>query len=192
VYLGTKKIQGKLMKLAVVLLLVTISLSSCSTPTVPQQAESATGGIWSAELFGGSGPASGFSFTTEFTLNNNTSLTITYFQFLTAESGSKICFSSVDNIGGSENGSLALTTINQATGQVEGTLKYEVTSPGGGTTLTLNGTLTGTEVNGTPPLSDGSITGTWTTTGAGGCSGTGTFTMTQGSSTTTTSGGSTT
>lgn len=175
---------GKLISFVSVLL-VALSLTSCSTPTVSQQAQTAAGGIWSAEIVGGSGPASGFSFTTEFTLSTDGNLTITYFQFLTQEAGSNACFP-ID--GGTENGQMVLNA-NESTDQVTGTLKYTVTASGN--TLTLNGNVTGTEVNGLPPLSDGSITGTWTVAGSTSCTGSGNFTMTQAPASTTSSSSST-
>jgi hypothetical protein len=166
------------MKQVVLLLLVAVSFSGCSTPTVSQQALSAASGIWSAELFGGSGSATGFSFTTEFTVNPDGDLSLTYFEFL----NNTPCFP-LD--GGSPNGKMNLTTINQATGQVTGTFSFTVLG-NGGDTLTLNGNVTGTEVNGTPPLSGGSVTGTWSIKGSSGCTGSsGNFTMTQSTSTST-------
>jgi hypothetical protein len=170
------------MKQVAVLLLITLALSSCSTPTVSQQAQTAAGGTWSAEMLGGSGKASGFSFITEFTLSTDGILTLSYFQFLTTNS----CFP-VD--GGTQAGQMSLN-VNESTDQVTGTFKYTVTSSGN--TLTLNGNVTGTEVNGVPPLSGGSITGTWNLTGGTGCNdSSGTFTMTQSASTTTSSSSST-
>lgn len=174
---------GKIIRFALILL-AALALCSCSTPTVSQQAQSAAGGIWSAEIVGGSGSASGFSFTTEFTLSTDGTLTITYFQFLTQESGSTPCFP-ID--GGTENGQMVLNT-NESTGQTSGTFKYTVAASGN--TLTLNGNVTGTEVNGVPPLSNGSITGTWTVAGSSSCTGNGTFTMTQAPATTTSSSSS--
>ncbi len=170
------------MKQVALLLLLAFSFTACSNPTPTQQAQSAAAGIWSAEIQGGAGEASGFSFTTEFTLNANGSLVINYFQFLTTSS----CFP-VD--GGQESGSLVLSAVNPSTGQVSGPFKYIVQASGN--TLTLTGNVTGTEVDGQPPLSEGSITGNWTLKGTGVCNNSnGTFTMIQSSSTTTTSSGS--
>jgi len=171
------------MKQVALLLLVAFTLSACSNPTVTQQAQSAAAGIWSAEIEGGAGSASGFSFTTEFTINAGGGLNITYFQFLNTTG----CFP-VD--GQNEQGTMVLNSVNPSTGQTSGTFKYTVKASGN--TLTLAGNVTGTEVNGAPPLTDGLISGTWTLTGAAGCTdSSGTFTMTQGSSsTTTTSSGS--
>ncbi len=156
------------MKVVAILLLVALMSSSCSTPSVTQVAQSAAGGVWSAEVFGGSGDVSGFSFTTQFTVNSDGSLSITYFQFLTQGS----CFP-VD--GGTQTGSMILT-INAATETVTGPFTYTVQASSN--TLTLTGVVTGTESG--VSLTGGSITGTWQVTGTG-CSGGGTFTMTQSS-----------
>ncbi|MGC1374047.1 MAG: hypothetical protein WA824_18070 [Candidatus Sulfotelmatobacter sp.] len=167
------------MKQVALLLLVAFSLSGCSNPTVTQQAQSAAAGIWSAEIEGGDGSASGFSFTTEFTINGGGGLNITYFQFLNTTN----CFP-VD--GQNESGTMVLNSVNPSTGQTVGTFTYKVQASGN--TLTLKGNVAGTEVNGVPPLSAGTISGTWTLTGGSGCNNSTSFpfTMTQGSSSTTT------
>ena len=166
------------MKQVALLLLVAFSLSACSNPTVTQQAQSAASGIWSAQVQGGNGSASGFSFTTEFSVGSAGGLNITYFQFLNTTA----CFP-VD--GQNESGTMVLNSVNPSTGQASGTFTYKVQASGN--TLTLTGNVTGTEVNGAPPLSGGTITGNWSLSGGSGCNdSTGTFTMTQGSSTTTT------
>jgi hypothetical protein len=152
------------MKEVAILLLVALMLNGCgsSTPTT----QTAASGVWSADLPGGSGEASGFSFTTQFTVNGDGSLSITYFQFLTEGT----CF---PVSGGTETGAMVLTT-NTSTNAVTGTFTYTVQS--GGNTLTLNGTVTGTTSATT--LSGGSITGAWSVTG--GCNATGeSFTMMQ-------------
>ncbi len=153
------------MKEVAVLLLVALMLNGCNSSSTPT-GQTAASGIWSADLQGGTGEASGFSFTTQFTVNGDGSLNITYFQFLTAGT----CF---PVSGGTQAGSMVLTT-NTSTNAVTGTFTYTVQS--GGNTLTLNGTVTGTASSTT--LSGGSITGTWSVTG--GCTATGeSFTMTQ-------------
>jgi hypothetical protein len=153
------------MKEVVILLLAALMLNGCSSSSTPT-AQTAAGGVWAADLPGGSGEASGFSFTTQFTVNGDGSLKITYFQFLTAGT----CF---PVSGGTQAGSMVLTT-NTTTNAVTGTFTYTVQS--GGNTLTLNGTVTGTASSTT--LSGGSITGAWSVTG--GCTATGeSFTMTQ-------------
>ena len=154
------------MKEVAILLLVALALNGCgsSTPT-PQ---TAAGGVWSADLPGGSGEASGFSFTTQFTVNSDGTLSITYFQFLTHGT----CF---PISGGTQTGTMALTA-NTTTFAVTGTFTYTVQSANN--TLTLNGTVTGSQAGTT--LSGGTVTGSWTLTGDPGCTGTtGSFTMTQ-------------
>ncbi len=62
------------------LLMMTVMLGGCgSTPTLVQ---TGAGGIWLAELTGGTGQASGLSFITDFTVNGNSTLNILSFQFL--------------------------------------------------------------------------------------------------------------
>jgi hypothetical protein len=158
------------MKEVAILLLLTLVLNGCSTSNTvnTQTAQTAAGGIWSAELIGGSGEASGFSFTTQFTVEGNGGLSITYFQLLTAGT----CF---PTNGGVQTGQMALT-INGSTNAVTGTLTYTVTAQGN--TLTLTGNVTGTESGTT--LTGGSVTGTWNVSGGTGCTNSGgTFTMTQ-------------
>lgn len=161
------------MKEVAVLLLLALTLSACGNTSTPVQ--TAVGGNWQAQLSGGEGQESGFSFITNFTVSGTGGgLTFSTFQFLTAGQ----CFP-ID--GESPTGTVALT-VNQTTFAVTGPFNFTVTS--GGNTLTLTGTLTGTEngVNGTI-FSGGTVTGTWTLTGtcAAGSSVTGNFIMTQGS-----------
>ena len=156
------------MKEVAIVLLLALVLNGCGSSSTTT-AQAAASGIWQAQLLGGSGTASGFSFITQFTVNGDGSLNITSLQFLTNES----CF---PVSGGTENGTMVLT-LNTTTEGVTGTFSYVVTS--GGKTLTLNGTVTGTEVGTT--LSGTTVTGTWTLTGGTGCNDTtgGSFTMTQ-------------
>jgi hypothetical protein len=160
--------QGHFMKEVAVLLPIALMLNGCGSSTSTAVQATKAPGVWSADLSGGIGPASGFSFTTQFTLNGNGSLSITYFQFLTQGT----CF---PISGGSETGSMILNTVT-TNNTVTGTFTYTVQS--GGNTLALTGTVTGT-ANGTA-LSGGSITGTWSVTGGSGCSASGqSFTMEQ-------------
>jgi hypothetical protein len=155
------------MKEVAILLAVALVLNGCGSSST-QTAQNAASGIWSADLQGGTGDASGFSFTTQFTVNGDGSLNITYFQFLTAGT----CF---PVSGGNQTGSMVLST-NTSTNAVTGTFTYSEQS--GNNTLTLNGTVTGT-ASGTT-LSGGSITGTWSVNGDTGCLATGeSFTMKQ-------------
>jgi hypothetical protein len=161
------------MKVVAILLVAALLLNGCGTSSTATQ--TAAGGTWSAQLLGGEGPASGFSFVTSFSVGGSGGgLTLSSFQFDTAGA----CFP--------ENGDTVTGTMvlveNQTTFQVTGTIAFTVKS--GSNTLTLNGNVTGTEngLNGTT-LSGAVATGTWTFTGSGtptGCSNTsGSFTMTQ-------------
>jgi hypothetical protein len=161
------------MKEVAVLLLITLLFNGCgsSNTTTPSTTPGVT---WQAQMLGGSGPDSGYSFITQFTLNSSGTLNITYFQFRNTSSAQ--CF---PVSGGTQSGQMTLTQ-NTTTLTVTGTMVYTVQS--GGNTLTLNGTsVTGTEpLNGTT-LSGGVVTGTWSLTGGTGCNDTtgGSFTMTQ-------------
>ncbi|MFZ0954619.1 MAG: hypothetical protein WAN17_20290 [Candidatus Sulfotelmatobacter sp.] len=162
------------------LLMMTVMLGGCgSTPTSVQ---TGAGGIWLAELTGGTGQASGLSFITDFTVNGNSTLNILSFQFLNYNpNNSANCFSSIN--GPNVSGSLPLTV--QTNDTVTGNITYTVAS--GGNTLTLNGTVSGTaSQNGsgtsvTYTLTSATITGTWTLKGSAECtvSGDTFFTMTQ-------------
>jgi hypothetical protein len=156
------------------LLAVALLLNGCGASTTPN-VQQASGGVWSSNMLGGEGPASGFTFIAQFTVSNNGALSITNFQFLTQVDGG--CFPVT---GATPSGNLNVT-FNSAD-QVSGTFAFKITS--GGNTLTLTSTqVTGT-VNGTNnTLSNGVITGTWALTGGTGCNNVnGTFTMTQTSS----------
>ena len=156
--------QGAILLL---LLMTTLMLGGCgSTPTSVQ---TGAGGIWLAELTGGSGQASGFSFITDFTLNGNATLNILSFQFLNYNpNNSANCFSSIN--GPNVTGSIPLTL--QSNDTVTGTITYVVQS--GGNALTLNGIVNGTArengsgTNATYTLTSATITGTWTLTVAPG------------------------
>jgi len=158
-----------------ILLLITLPIGGCGNgkPT----AQSAAGGLWQAQLLGGAGNSSGFSFNTQFTVGGNGALSISNFEFLNVDTNvsQNSCF---PINGGSVSGSMDLTQ-NMATNGVTGTMTFIVTA--GGNTLTLNGTsVTGTIVGST--LSDGMATGTWSLAGSGtgGCvNASGSFTMAQ-------------
>jgi hypothetical protein len=162
------------MKEVAILLLVALLLNGCGTSSTATQ--TAAGGTWQAQMLGGEGPASGFSFITEFSVSGGGGgLTISSFQFLTQPA----CFQTVN--GETPTGTMTLIE-NPNTYAVTGTLVFTVQS--GNNMLVLNGTVTGTEngLNGTT-LSGAMATGTWTFTGSGtptGCNDTsGSFTMTQ-------------
>lgn len=100
-----------------------------------------------------------FSFGTSLNVNGDSSLTVSNFQFTTNSS----CFVS----GETETGSFTLS--GNFNGSVNGKFGFNVQSGNpSGNTLALSGTANGN-----------TITGTWTLTGSGGCTGNGTFTMTK-------------
>ncbi len=158
------------MKRVAILLLMALFISGCGSgrPT----AQSATGGLWQAQLSDGVGNSSGFSFNTQFTVGSNGDLSISNFEFLNDNPNS--CF---PINGGSISGNMALTQ-NMATNGVTGTMTFTVTSSSN--QLTLTGNVTGTIVGTT--LSGGAATGNWALTGTGACSNaTGPYTMKQSS-----------
>ena len=155
------------MKEVAILLLVALMLNGCGSNSTPATTTTASGN-WQAEMAGGSGPDSGFSFITTFTVGGDGSLSVSYFQFLNSNSGQ--CF---PVSGGTQTGTMVLTSSGSV---VSGTFSFVVQS--GNNTLTLTGVVTGT-ANGTT-LTATSITGTWALTGDAGCTGSsGTFTMTK-------------
>jgi hypothetical protein len=189
----TPGLTGKVVKQFVLALLVALSLGGCSSETLTQQAQTAAGGVWNAELLGGAGEASGFSFITEFTLNvsGNGSLNVQYFEFLTQHPSSGCDFPLTGEI---PTGRMTLTT-NTSTGEETGPFTFAVKGTSAtntaGDTLTLTGTVNGFVNSSENALtSTSSITGTWTLSGSSICTATGTFTMTQQPSTTTTTGSS--
>jgi len=164
------------MKEVAILLLLVLFVNGCgsSSPTL----QSTAGGVWEAQMFGGNETASGFSFITDFTVNSNFSLDITSFQFLNLNQSTGACFTSVSAV--TPTGSVVLTLNSNDT--VSGTMTYVVQA--NGTTLTLNGTVTGTAIvtsnNSSASLTGATITGTWNVTGGSGCNATGgSFSMTQ-------------
>jgi hypothetical protein len=162
------------MKEVAILLLLVLMLNGCGSSANTVQA--GAGGIWQAQLYGGSGQGSGFSFITQFTVNSDSSLNITSFQFLTQGT----CFTSVSPA--IPTGSVVL--IVQTNDTVTGTITYVVTA--NGNTLTLKGTVTGTAIvtsnNSSTTLTGASMSGTWSTTGSAACTSPGgSFTMNQSS-----------
>jgi hypothetical protein len=162
------------MKEVAMLLVAALLLNGCGSSSTTTQTTAAD--LWSAEVLGGVGPASGFSFSTDFALNGDGSLSFSSFQFYNAGA----CFPAN---GEAVTGSIANLEVSQNTYAVTGTLTFTVQS--GSNTLTLTGPLTGTGGPSGNVLTGGSVTGTWTFTGNGspvGCSDTsGSFTMTQSS-----------
>jgi hypothetical protein len=167
------------MKQVALLLVMVLMVSGCNNMRTLQ---STTSGSWQAQMLGGVGQASGFSFITQFTVNSDSTLNISFFQFLTVNTANGItpCF---PINGGVVTGSIANYVVN-TNDTVTGTLTYTVAS--NGNTLTLVGNLTGTAtVTGTPPntsttLTSAVVTGNWSVTGGTGCTGAGgSFTMNQ-------------
>ena len=102
------------MKEVAILLLVALALNGCGSSNTTAT-QTAAGGTWQAQTFGGIGPDSGFSFITQFTLGSNGTLSISYFQFLNSNSAQ--CF---PVSGGTQAGSMILT---------ENTTNFTVTGP---------------------------------------------------------------
>ena len=160
------------MREVAILLLAALMLNGCSSKS-STTTQTAAGNTWQAQMFGGMGQDSGFTFITQFTVGGDGSLSVSYFQFLNSNSAQ--CF---PVSGGTEAGTMTLVQ-NTTNFTVTGTLSFTVQS--GGNTLSLTGNVTGTEngLNGT--LTSGTVTGTWSLTGGTGCNDStgGTFTMTQ-------------
>ena len=114
-------------------------------------------GNWTANLTNPDGSPA-FSFTTDFTQQSGNSISVTNFKFTTDSP----CFSG----GTTETGSFGIS--GNFNGSVAGTFGMNVASTSSGTNnkLSLQGAVSGN-----------TITGTWTLTGASGCSGNGTFTI---------------
>ena len=116
-------------------------------------------GTWNATLTDVNGVVTDFNFGTALVVNGDGTLAISNFNF----NSSSPCFIS----GETESGSFTLS--GNFSGRVTGQLHYTVTSGSPtGNTLVLNGSANGN-----------TIAGTWTLNGGGGCSGSGTFTMTK-------------
>lgn len=138
----------------IVLLLLGLATTGCSSNT-----NSGTiNGTWTANLTNADGSPA-FAFTTDFTQQSGSSISVTNFKFTTSGS----CFTSAT----SETGSFGLTgTFN---GNVAGTFGMTISTLFPAATnnvLTLQGTVAGN-----------TITGTWTLTGITGCTGNGNFTV---------------
>ncbi len=167
------------MKQGAILLLLAMGLMLGGCGSNQASVQKGASGIWLAELTGGTGEASGFSFITDFTINGNSTLTIESFQFLTTSSSGSECF---PLNGGTVVGAMPLTV--ESNDSVMGTISYAVTNSGN--TLTLTGNVTGTATqngsgtNVTYTLTSATITGNWTLKGS--CASTatgGNFSMTQ-------------
>ena len=139
----------------VVLLGITLIFSGCGSNS---SSNANINGTWSAAL-SNSSSVNMFAFTTHLTVNADGSLGTTSFT-LTLDN-SPCSFPSSTESG-------AFTLMGNFNGQVSGKFHYVVMSTGVEVnTLTLDGTVSG-----------GTITGTWTVSGAtANCAGNGTFTM---------------
>lgn len=166
------------------LLALAFAVSSCGNSTTSTTTNTQAGGLWEAQLTGGTEEASKLNFTTQFTVTNSGPLDITGFAFF----NSGACFATGLNVE-NESGSADFTT--SSTNQVTGTLSFTVNSINPpGNALALTGNLTGTS-NGTTTttgtLSNGVVAGTWALTGGASCTGgsqlTGNFIMCQGTAT---------
>jgi len=138
-----------------ILLAVPLVLSACGSNSSTTATTTASG-TWQADIMGGAGEAGALSFITSFSIGSGGALSVSSIQFINVQT----CFAS----DATASGTLVVTTGTNNV--VTGTLSFQVVS--GGSTLSLSGTENGT-----------TITGTWTLTGGTGCTGSGTFTMTQ-------------
>jgi len=115
-------------------------------------------GTWNATLVS-AGNQTIFAFGTDLKVNGDGSLSVSNFSFTT----NSPCFVSDET----ESGSFTLS--GNFNGMVNGKFGFSVLSGSpAGNTLALSGTANGN-----------TISGTWTLTGSGGCTGNGTFTMTK-------------
>jgi hypothetical protein len=139
----------------VFVLLIGLALVGCGSNS---SNASNVNGTWNATLVSG-GNTTVFAFGTSLAENSDGSLSVTNFKFTT----NSPCFVS----GETETGSFTLS--GNFNGNVNGSFGMNVLSGDpSGNTLALNGTANGN-----------TISGTWTLTGSGGCTGNGSFTMTK-------------
>lgn len=154
------------MKQVAVLLLMALMLNGCGSSNSPVQ--QASGAIWQAQLSGGTGPATGLSFITQFTIDDNGGVSFSNFQLLNANT----CLP-VDPPSSSLNGEFTNLDVISNSGEVTGDFSLNV--QGNGNTLTLTGNLTGTETGAQIGTSNvgtftaATITGTWTLAGSSTC-----------------------
>jgi hypothetical protein len=154
--------QGKFMKeVAILLLLALLLLNGCGSSSTTAQA--AEGGIWGAEMLGGNGPSSGFSFNTAFTVNSNGTLSITSFQLLNTGT----CFGSITP---KPAGTLTDLVYNSADELTSGSFSFTMTSVAGDVVTLTSTAVTGVVDTNNNTLSGGSIVGNWTLTPASGSS----------------------
>ena len=116
-------------------------------------------GSWNATLMSNGNGTPVFTFGTSLKVNGDGSLSVSNFTFTT----NSPCFVS----GETESGSFTLS--GNFNGQVKGSFGFSVLSGSpSGNTLALSGTANGN-----------TISGTWSLTGSGGCTGSGNFSMTK-------------
>jgi hypothetical protein len=136
-------------------LLIGIVLTGCGSDS---KNASNINGTWNATLVS-AGNQTIFAFGTDLKVNGDGSLSVSNFSFTT----NSPCFVSDET----ESGSFTLS--GNFNGMVNGKFGFAVQSGSpAGNALALSGTANGN-----------TISGTWTLTGSGGCTGNGTFTMTK-------------
>ena len=148
------------MKRFVVLSLLALELmvAGCGNSVTNPTAVNTGTGTWEAALTGGTGDASLLNFVTTYSVNNDGSLSVTGFTFITDGP----CF-----VASTASGTADLTT--NGTLQVTGPVSFTIQSQNpAGNTLSLTGNELGT-----------TITGTWSLTGSQSCTASGSFTMTK-------------
>ncbi len=134
---------------------ITLALIGCGSSS---SNSSNIDGNWNATLISG-GNQTVFTFGTSLKVNGDGSLSVSNFSFTT----NSPCFVSDET----ESGSFTLS--GNFNGMVNGKFGFTVQSGSpAGNTLALSGTANGN-----------TISGTWTLTGTGACTGNGTFTMTK-------------
>lgn len=141
----------------VILFALALALFGCGSSS-NSNSNNNINGTWTANLTNPDGSPA-FAFTTNFTQQSGSTISVTSFKFTTSGS----CFSGTTT----QTGSFGLS--GTFSGNVSGTFQMTISeAPSGGTTnqLSLQGTVTGN-----------TITGTWTLTGGTGCTGNGTFSI---------------
>lgn len=141
----------------IVLLALGFTLAGCGSSSMGSNSGNING-TWTAALTNPDGSPA-FSFSTTFTQGSSSTLSVTDFTFTSTGS----CFASEQT---SQTGSFSLS--GNFSGNVAGTFGMMITTMSTGTknVLTLQGSVAGN-----------TISGTWTLTGATGCSGNGSFTI---------------
>ena len=145
----------------ILLLVLALTISGCGSNTPGSPGSGNINGTWTATLTNEDGSLA-YQFSATFTQSANGSLSVTNFTFTSAGS----CFASYPPDGYGESGSFSLT--GNSNGKIIGTFGMVIATPNiNGPMLTLKGTVNGS-----------TISGTWTASSTGGCSGNGTFTLT--------------